>query len=168
LIHFAHYVALAKADKVLFEVEDNYQKQTYRTRCYINSPNGRQLLNVPIKNANSTQKTKDVRIDNSFDWYKQHIKAIQISYRSSPYFEFYEDDLLSLFEKTPQFLQDFNFKCQETILELLQLEISSTITNEYLKEYTNIADFRFLADANNIILISIFRCFQINKGLLRI
>ena len=60
------YVALAKAATVIFEVEDNYQKQTYRTRCYIYSPNGKQLLSIPVKNANSKQKTKEVLIDYSF------------------------------------------------------------------------------------------------------
>lgn len=143
-----HYVALAKADKVIFEVEDNYQKQTYRTRCYIYSANGIQLLNIPILH-NKSKKTQDIKIDTSFKWYKQHIKAMQIAYRSSPYFEFYEEDLLSIFDKTPQFLLDFNLKCQDILLDLLQLEVSYTTTTEYLKEYTDTIDVRFLANAKS-------------------
>ncbi len=62
------YVALVQTDTIIFEVHDNYQKQTYRTRCYIYSPNGKQLLNIPVRNANSKQKTRDVIIDYSFNW----------------------------------------------------------------------------------------------------
>jgi len=140
------YVALVKADKIIFEVEDNYQKQTYRTRCYIYSPNGKQLLNIPIKNANSKQKTKDVVIDYSFNWQKQHLKSIEAAYRSSPFFEYYEDEIKTIFETKPRFLLDFNLKCQELLVELLQLDTTISKTTTYEKE-PNIKDFRSLASA---------------------
>lgn len=144
-----HYVQLAKTNTVVFEVEDNYQKQTYRTRCYIYGANGKQLLNIPVQHGIGNRKTKEVLIDNSFNWKKQHIKAIQTAYQSSPFFEFYEEEFLNLFEETPKFLLNFNFKCQDWVLEQLQLEISYSKTNEYLKNYTDNSDFRFLADAKS-------------------
>jgi len=140
---------LAKANKVLFEVEDNYQKQTYRTRCFIYSPNGKQLLNIPIKNAKTTQKTKEVLIDYSFGWQKQHRKSIESAYRSSPYYEFYEDEFNPLFEDKPKFLLDFNLKCQETILEFLSLALNSSKTIEYHKTYNSQLDLRYLANAKS-------------------
>lgn len=144
-----HYVQLAKTNAVVLEVEDNYQKQTYRTRCYIYGANGKQLLNIPVQHGIGNRKTKEVLIDNSFNWKKQHIKAIQTAYQSSPFFEFYEEEFLDLFEETPKFLLDFNFKCQDWVLEQLQLEISYSKTNEYFKNYTDHSDFRFLADAKS-------------------
>ena len=143
-----HYVALSKVDTIIFETVDSYQKQTYRTRCYIFGANGKQLLNIPIQHTTST-KTKDIKIDTSSQWHKQHIKAMQMAYSSSPYFEFYEEDILSVFNEIPKYLLDFNFKCQEVILELLQLEITYTTTDEYIKKYENNNDFRFLADAKS-------------------
>ncbi|MCF6348740.1 MAG: WbqC family protein [Flavobacteriaceae bacterium] len=144
----AQYVAISKADNLTFEVEDNYQKQTYRTRCYIYSADGRQLLNIPIQH-NQNKKTKDIKIDTSFHWQKQHIKTLQIAYRSSPYFEFYEEEVLIIFDKIPSFLLDLNMKCQEVMFDLLQLEIPYTSTKEYTKKYTDISDMRFLADAKS-------------------
>ncbi len=132
---------------MLFEVEDNYQKQTYRTRCYIYSPNGKQLLNIPIKNANSTQKTKDVLIEYSFGWQKQHRKSIESAYRSSPYYEYFEDEFNPLFEDKPKFLLDFNLKCQETIIDFLGLELNAAKTVEYHKIYNAELDLRQLANA---------------------
>lgn len=143
------YVELAKADEVIFEVEDNYQKQSYRTRCYIYGANGKQLLNIPVQHGSISRKTKEILIDDSFKWEKQHVKAIQIAYSSSPYFEFYEEELLSLFKKLPKYLLDFNFKCQDLMMEFLQLEISFSRTKVYLNEYSDILDLRSLADAKS-------------------
>ena len=144
-----HYVQLAKTNRVVFEVEDNYQKQTYRTRCYIYGANGKQLLNIPVQHGNESRKTKDILIDTSINWTKQHIKAIQAAYQSSPFYEFYEEEFLALFDEIPKYLLDFNFKSQDWVLEQLQLEISYSKTKEYIKNYTDNSDFRFLADAKS-------------------
>ncbi len=142
----SQYVALVNTDTIIFETEDNYQKQTYRTRCYIYGANGKQLLNIPIIH-NKSRKTKNIKIDYSFQWQKQHKKAMQIAYRSSPYFEFYEDDILAILDMSPTFLLDFTIKSQELIFELLQLDIPYTTTKTYETEYTDMVDARFLANA---------------------
>ena len=93
-------VAIAKSENLIFEVEDNFQKQTNRNRTYIYSPNGVQMLNVPIKHSKEVhQKTKDIKIENDFDWQKQHFKSLEAAYRSSPFFEYFEDELLPIFTK---------------------------------------------------------------------
>ena len=44
----SQYKAILNSDSVIFEIEDNFQKQTYRNRCYIYGANGKQLLNIPV------------------------------------------------------------------------------------------------------------------------
>ena len=96
----SHFVAIAKADSVTFEMEDNFQKQTNRSRTYIYSPNGIQLLNVPIKHSKEAhQRIKEVRIENDFDWQKQHFKSLEAAYRTSPFFEYFEDEIVPIFQK---------------------------------------------------------------------
>lgn len=143
----AHYIALAKAKNIIFEVEDNYQKQTYRTRCYIYSPNGRQLLSIPVKHTNKSRKTKDIKIDDSYSWQKLHLKAMQTAYRSSPFFEYFEEDLTIFFKNTPVFLLDLNLKVHELMMDFLQFDIPYTRTTEYNKDLNGANDYRFLADA---------------------
>lgn len=144
----AQYVAIAKADAITFEVADNFQKQTYRTRCYIYGANGKQLLNIPVLKANSKQATKDIQIDYSEAWQKQHIKAIESSYNSSPFYEFFDMELAELFSRKEKFLLDFNLKCHEFISEAIQLENSNYKTTEtFSKEYSN--DYRFLVNAKS-------------------
>ncbi len=144
----SQYVALFQNDKIVFEVEDNYQKQTYRNRCNIYGANGKLQLNIPIvHNKNGIrQKTKDIKIDQNEPWQKLHFKSIQTAYRSSPYFEFYEDDFLPLFEQEQTFLQDFNIKCHEFLMDALQEEILLSKTTEYQIE-PKLKDTRFFANA---------------------
>ncbi|QCX39280.1 WbqC family protein [Aureibaculum algae] len=144
-----HFTALANSSSVTFEVEDNYQKQTYRTRCYIYGANGRQLLNVPILQANSKQRTKDVLLDNSTSWQQQHIKSMASAYKSSPFYEFYEDELIDLLLKKHKYLLDLNLDCQQFIFDNLPLDIQTNKSIEFHKDYPAEADFRFLVDAKS-------------------
>lgn len=143
------YVAISKSKEIVFEVEDNFQKQTYRNRCYIYTADGKHLLNVPIQHGKGIkQKTKEVKIDYKDDWHKLHLKTLKTAYSSSPFFEFYIDDLLPIFEKRTPFLLDLNLKCHKFIMDALQLEISTSKTTVYHKEVT-VLDARSLAIAKS-------------------
>lgn len=145
----SHFAAMAQAQSITFEIEDNFQKQTNRNRTYIYSPNGIQLLNIPVKHAKeSHQKTKDIKIETDFDWQKQHFKSLEAAYRSSPFFEFFEDDIRPLFEKKHTFLLDLNFETLAIMTKCLRIKLDYTTTSEYFAEVDTATtkDFRFLAD----------------------
>lgn len=145
----SHFAAMAQSENITFETEDNFQKQTNRNRAYIYSPNGIQLLNIPVKHSKeSHQKTKDIQIETDFDWQKQHFKSLEAAYRSSPFFEFFEDDLRPIFEKKHNFLLDLNFETLEIVTKCLRMKLEYSTTTEYFREvnadvYT---DFRYLAN----------------------
>ncbi len=133
-----------KSDSVVFEVEDNYQKQTYRNRCYVYGANGILSLNVPVKHTKTTRrkKTKDTLIENNFPWQNQHFKSLKTAYRSSPYFEFFENDISSIFHKRYIYLIDLNIDTYLFVTEALQLTREFSKTNEYqiapkLRDYRN-------------------------------
>ena len=131
----SQYTSVFKNKDIVFEVEDNFQKQTYRNRCYIYTADGKHLLNVPIQhNKGVKQKTKDVKIDYKDDWNKLHLKTLITAYSSSPFFEYYIDDLLPIFNKNHTFLLDLNLLSHQLIMDALQLEISTKKTEEFLKE----------------------------------
>ena len=139
------YIAMAKADSITLEMEDNFQKQTNRNRMYIYSANGLQLLNIPVKHLkNSHQMSKDIQLETEFDWQKQHFKSLEAAYRSSPFFEFFEDILMPVFEKDYKFLMDLNLDTMEIISKCIGLKTSFSKTEEFQKE-TDLVDFRNLA-----------------------
>lgn len=143
----SHFVAMVQSDSILFEMDDNFQKQTNRNRMYIYSPNGIQLLNIPIKHTkDANQKTRDVKIENDFNWQKQHLKSLEAAYRSSPFFEYFEDDIRPLFEKKHTFLMDLNIQTFEWVNTALGSKLQTENTLEYHKEVTGTKDYRILAN----------------------
>ncbi|MFV8337081.1 WbqC family protein [Flavobacterium sp. RSP29] len=145
----SHFAAMVQSENITFEIEDNFQKQTNRNRTYIYSPNGIQLLNIPVKHSKeSHQKTKDIKIETDFDWQKQHFKSLEAGYRSSPFFEFFEDDIRPIFKKKYTFLLDLNFEVFAILSKCFRLKLDFTTTTEYLHEVdtTAITDFRALVN----------------------
>jgi hypothetical protein len=145
----SHFVAMAQSEKIVFEMEDNFQKQTNRNRTYIYSPNGIQLLNIPVKHSKQIhQKTKDVKIETDFDWQKQHFKSLEAGYRSSPFFEYFEDEIRPVFEKKYTFLVDLNFEAMNIVSKCLRMKFEYETTTEYFREVDSntILDYRTLAD----------------------
>ena len=143
----SQYSEIVKADKIIFEIDDNFQKQSYRNRCYIYNSNGKQLLSVPVKHLtkDSRKKTRDTLVENDFPWQDQHFKSLQIAYRTSPFFEFFEDDLAPIFEKKYTYLQDLNIDTFLFLTDALQIETTFSKTQEYKFE-PNGKDFRLLAE----------------------
>ncbi|PJR03033.1 WbqC family protein [Avrilella dinanensis] len=145
----SHFVAMIQADEICFEVEDNFQKQTNRNRMYIYSPNGKQILNIPVKHTKGIrQKFKDIELDPYTDWQKQHFKSLEAAYRSSPYFEYFEDEFRQpVFEKTHRFMMDLNLQIHEILCSCLQTELPFVQSDEYHKiAPENVTDLRYLTD----------------------
>jgi hypothetical protein len=143
----SQFVAVSKAEEIILEMEDNFQKQTNRNRMYIYSPNGIQLLNVPIKHSNEAhQRIKDIRLETAFDWQKQHFKSLEAAYRTSPYFEYFEDDLLPIFIKKHTFLMDLNLQTMELVSKCLGLTFTYKETKEYFHKVADVVDYRYLVN----------------------
>lgn len=146
----AQYAVMAQAEALVFENEDNYQKQTNRNRTHIYGANGKLLLSIPIKHSaeGERQLYKDIRIENDFPWQTVHWKSIESAYRTSPFFEYYEDDFIALFTKKKDFLLAFNYECMEVVMECLQMDCSFTKTKQYIDHAdSNYLDSRILINA---------------------
>ena len=142
------FVAIANTDSVTFEVFDNYQKQTYRNRCYIYAANGKLQLSVPvIYTQKNRQLYQDVKIANTYNWQDIHFKSLESAYRTSPFYEYYIDDIKPLYTSTFDSILEFNLACFEVICDALQLDITRDKTTEFKKEYTDSLDLRGLVNA---------------------
>ncbi|WP_299534904.1 WbqC family protein [Ulvibacterium sp.] len=141
-------------DRVLWEIEDNYQKQTYRNRCYISTDQGKHMLTIPIKHVGGKegrQKYKEVRLDNSYSWQRQHWRTLQTAYRTSPFFEYYEDDIAPLFREKHFSLLDFNLRTIETVCNCLQIEMPLEKTVTYHKNVKTQNPIPKILDARHLV-----------------
>ena len=148
--NIAHFVAIVKADKLTFEYDDNFLKQTYRNRTYIYTANGKLLLNIPvIHTQKNRQKYKDVKISQETNWQDHHWKSLLSAYSTSPFFEYYKDELVYLFKTKTNYILDFNLNCFEAICDCLQLDLDYSKTDEYQKIIEDAEDFRYLVNAKS-------------------
>ena len=138
---------------------ENYQKQSYRNRCHIYSANGAIPLIVPIIRTEKGQQHSDslngqyglqykqliteVKIDYSKQWQKQHWRAIHSAYKSTPFFDYYQDDIYLFFSSIKEErLFDLNSKLVSVILNILGLPAELNYTHSYCEEHP--IDFRNL------------------------
>jgi len=121
---------------IIFEQYEYYQKMSFRNRCQVTGAGGIINLSIPLEKGRD-QKTllKDVRIAGKDDWQGQHWKTLVSCYSRSPWFEFYRDDLQRLYRKPFHFLLDWNLACFRWSLDILQMPVSFSLTEEYHKKY---------------------------------
>jgi len=128
---------------VLVEQQEHYPKQTYRNRASIYSANGRLDLIVPVqKGSNGHTRMKDVKISYESDWQRLHWMSLQTAYRSSAYFEYYEDDFAGFYNRRYEFLLDYNLEQLALLLRLLKIKREIGLTDEYREDYAEALDFR--------------------------
>lgn len=117
------------------EQYENFQKQTLRNRCWIDSPNGKLALTVPVDRSTFVGGkclTKDVRVSYHQDWQRQHWYALESSYFNSPFFEYLQDDFRPIYERHWDYLIDLNEALIGKCLELLDLPHPILRTEEYI------------------------------------
>ena len=159
-----------------------YKKQTLRNRMFIHGANGKLMLSIPIRHSGINQKRfyDDVSIDSSSDWKKNHFKSIKTAYQSSPYFEFYEEDLKNFYQVETSNLYNFNLKSVELVLKWFEMSTNNRtidfnieiykqsknvkeIDNREIKKKSNIKYIQTFEDKNGFIdglsiLDMIFNC----------
>tara|TARA_X000001036_G_scaffold437065_1_gene481567 strand:+ start:1192 stop:1797 length:606 start_codon:yes stop_codon:yes gene_type:complete len=139
----SQFLLMVNSKKLVFEINDHFLKQTYRNRTHIYGANGKLLLSIPVIHSQKNRKLlKDVKISYNHDWPTQHWKSFQISYRSSPFFEYYEDKLIDLYKRREKYLCDFNLKSIDIISEMLKINLEYVFTKKYEDNYSNKLDYR--------------------------
>lgn len=136
----SYFAQMVQTKEFELEAYEHFPKQTYRNRCYIQGANGKLRLAIPIKHDGS-RTMKDIQIADDFNWQKEHLKSLISAYKSSPYFEYYEDDLNPIFEKKEKFLLDLNLKTIDFIQSKLKLDFQFKLSETY-KDYPTEKDFR--------------------------
>ena len=121
------------SNEYLIEVNDYFVKQSLRTRCKIYGANGILTLTVPKSRKNSSKTLfKDIKINYDHQWQKEHWESLTSAYRSSPFFEYYEDELQSLFQKKHTFLKDLNLEMMTFVCSKIGISTEFNLTKTYI------------------------------------
>jgi hypothetical protein len=147
---------------VYIEKHENYIKQTYRNRCIIYGANGSVTLSIPVIRG-SFHKTHilDLKIDYATRWQDMHFRSIESAYKSSPFFEFYIDDLIPFYQSKTKFLFDFNKKIHEVILNFLDIKQEILYTEEFVNpSLAGPWDYRMNINPKSDFEDPFFNCFE--------
>lgn len=142
--YYAHWV---QAESPVMDIHENYQKQTFRSRAYIGGANGPLTLNIPVVHpadgGAGHQKMAQARTAVEFRWARQHFRSLETAYRTSPYFEYYEDRFYRLYFETPtDGLLEFNLQAHRLVCELLGIDIHPAFTQAFCAAPADTHDLR--------------------------
>lgn len=138
----AYYQALCSNPHSTLDVGEHFIKQTIRTRMEILGPNGKQTLTIPVQRpfGNKTAM-KEVRIVED-GWRKLHIRSLKTAYASSPFYDYYEKEIIELIENEELSLIQFLAKIHLRIIEWLGLPLELNWSMQFVQAKEGDRDFR--------------------------
>ncbi len=137
-VHYAPciswFAAVLARKSVILEQFQHFRKQEYSNRMRIAGPNKIQVLTIPVVRTGENTPFKESRISFAEKWQKNHWKSLETAYRRAPYFEFYEDKLLPLFESQEFSLLHHNLAFIRMLMNILELDCELQLSPEFLDE----------------------------------
>ena len=111
---------MAYSDIFVIYDDVQYDKNGWRNRNRIKTPQGIQWLTVPVLTANRTgQLVCDVQIDNRTNWRSKHLRAIEQNYKKSTFYDECFPVLESIFTKDWDSLLELDIFIIDKIREFL-------------------------------------------------
>ena len=129
-----YHIYLSNPMDTQIEVMESFEKQTFRNRCTITTPDGPLMLSVPVKKVDHKQLTRDIEISYQQRWQHQHWIALMSAYKHTPYFDYYAEFFRPFYERETRWLVDLNSAMHETIMQLLHN--SATPIQGYAYQHT--------------------------------
>lgn len=123
---------------VSIEAYSHYERQTFANRCNIMTAGGPLALTVPVVKPPYDTPMCDVEISYHTDWATLHYRAIESAYRSSPYFDYFREELQTLYQSHPTHLLEWNNCLQSKILSWLGFENLDIVISDHYKKGVNL------------------------------
>lgn len=137
----------------IIETQETYSKQTYRNRYSILSANKKLDLNVAVKKTNGNHTViDDILVIFDENIIRTHLTALESAYKSSPYFDFFFDDIKNFYTQKYNSLLEMNLESVNLIGKILKYNFQFELNNKFVKEYNldSFIDLRFDISPKNL------------------
>jgi hypothetical protein len=129
-----HYRLLASCPKVIIDIGEHYERQSYRTRTSIVGPNGVQDLNVQISRDHGRKMPmRDVGLSYIESWPQQHLHAIRSAYGNAPWFIHYVDDIEAVLMKRYERLVELDLATLRSGMKWLGIKTEVVVSEKYVE-----------------------------------
>lgn len=100
---------LYRSDVFVLYDDVQYDKGSWRNRNRIKTAHGIQWLTVPVLfKLHEAPLIYEVKIDNTINWRKKHLRAIQLNYAKAPYYKKYLDIFTEVYSKEWEYLVELD------------------------------------------------------------
>ena len=138
------FSAFIREEKVVLDQHANYRKQQFYNRTVIKGPNKVLPLSVPVVRSAEDTPVSEKEISYTEDWQKIHWKSLETSYRTSPYFEYYEPQLEPYFLNREKSLQAFNLDILATVCKQLGVDTDWELSSRWITPEECETDYRMV------------------------
>jgi hypothetical protein len=126
-----YMLMVQKNPAFIIDPADIWKRQTLRNRTHILSPNGIQMLSVPVEAKSHPETlTKDIKISYQQPWIRVHKGALESAYNTTAFFEYFKDDIWAIFEQKPTYLIDLNEQLFQLMLKKFKIKRLETSDSE--------------------------------------
>lgn len=115
------WALMLRCERFMLADTFQYSRQSFQNRARIRNPEGWQWITIPLKGRQHGLAIRDVEIDNTVPWRGKHFRALSYNYRSTPYFEFYEEPVSQLFEHEWTCLGELTIASIALVAEMMRL-----------------------------------------------
>ncbi|MCF0190318.1 MAG: WbqC family protein [Marinilabiliaceae bacterium] len=119
----AHWAQIVSGAPFAFETRWRHQRRTFRTRTVIGASDGELALTLPSE-SDYTKLYTEACINDATPWRHQHLNAFMSAYSSSPFYEFYIDDIAQVVNTPFERVWDMNMKLHETLARLMDIDFA--------------------------------------------
>ncbi|HKI44135.1 MAG TPA: WbqC family protein [Balneolales bacterium] len=143
---------MLRSDYVVINDRDPFSRKAREHRCKIRTPEGTHWLRVPVHPDDRRAPMYKVRMRSGNQWVNDWMRILQLNYRNSMYFDFYEQEMRADLEHATSFplLIDAAGWIWKRLFRYLYLDTSWTRASE-LVEYDPDPDI-FKQNTNNNLL----------------
>ncbi len=117
----ADMALMNEVDQFVLADTFRYRRQTYQNRAKLRNPNGWQWITVPLEAYGYSEPIREVAIETGGRWLEKHWRAFQYNYRSTPYFEYFEERVEPFFQREWTRLGNLTCTSVELLHALLDL-----------------------------------------------
>lgn len=133
-IHFLpglrYFSKMMSCDVFVFLDDVQFVKREFQNRNKIRTATGWQYLTVPVITKNKgLQLIRDVEINNSYDWRKEHIKTIETNYRRARYFDVYFGEIFDIYQNEYKHLIDISLRFMDFFMKKLMIKTKTVFSS---------------------------------------
>ena len=118
-----YYALMAAVDDFVLTDTFQYSRQSFQNRARVRTPDGWSWMSIPLKGGQHGRAVCDVRVDDRDKrWPIRHWRTLEYNYRSSPFFEFYEDTVADVLKTRRDFLAGYTVGSVRSVRQLLSID----------------------------------------------